>query len=66
MSRPYKLPLRITTYAESVRIEDAVGRKIHLYFENDARLRSENKRWTEDEAIAIAKQIARALTDAAS
>lgn len=66
MSHPYELPLRITTSAESVRIEDRSGRRVYLYFENDERLRFENKRWTEEEAIAIAKLIARALTDAAS
>lgn len=66
MSHPYKLPLRIMASAESVRIEDRDRRRIYLYVEDDDRLRFENKRWTKEEAIAIAKQIARALTDAAS
>lgn len=58
-----KLPLRITRSGESVRIEDAGGRAIYLYFEDEATRRGVMKRWTSDEAEALAKRIARLLTD---
>lgn len=66
MTTPYKLPLRVVKSGESVRIEDADGRSVYLYFENTALRRNLMKRWTEEEAVALGQQIARALTDAAS
>jgi hypothetical protein len=58
-----KPPLTIRKHAESVAITDALGRSIFLYFENDQTRRSVMKRYTEGEAIATAKRVARLLTD---
>ncbi len=60
-----RLPLRITRSGESIRIEDADGRAIYLYVEDEPSRRDLMKRWTSAEAQAIAKVIARALTDQA-
>lgn len=58
-----ELPLTIKKHAESVVITDALGRGIYLYFENDQTRRSATKRYTEEEAIALARRVARLLTD---
>lgn len=59
-------PLRITAHAESFGISDAAGTIIaYVYFGvGDATQRQAAKRMTRDEAESVAKQIARALTDA--
>jgi transposase len=58
-----KPPLKIRKHAESVAITDALGRPIFLYFENDQTRRSAMHRYTEEEAIALARRVARLLTD---
>jgi hypothetical protein len=59
-----KLPLKVKRARESYRVEDAYGRGIFLYFEDDPFIRSAAKeRWTSEEAEALAKRIARMLTD---
>lgn len=55
--------LRIRKGSESVRIEDELGRAIHLYFEDDETRRRLTQRWTSAEAVAQAQRIARLLTD---
>jgi len=57
------LPLTIKKFGESVSVVDALGRGIYLYFENDQTRRSATKRFTEEEAIALARRVARLLTD---
>jgi hypothetical protein len=57
------LPLTIKKFGESVSVVDAFGRGIYLYFENDQTRRSVMKRWTEEEALSLAKRVARLLTD---
>lgn len=58
-----KLPLTIKKFGESVSIVDALGRSIYLYFENDQTRRSATKRFTEEEAVELARRVARLLTD---
>lgn len=59
-----KLPLKVKRSGESYRIEDATGRAIYLYVEDDEFRRSAARtRWTSKEAEALAKRIARMLTD---
>ncbi|MCV9940890.1 hypothetical protein OIU35_31455 [Boseaceae bacterium BT-24-1] len=59
-----KLPLKVRRVHESYQITDAVGRGIFLYFEDDPFIRSAAKeRWSPEEAEALAKRIARLLTD---
>lgn len=61
-----KLPLKITRYEESFGITDAVGTSIcYVYFDEDpGTRRNVRKRLSMEDAEAIAKQIARSLTDA--
>jgi hypothetical protein len=67
MSHPYELPLRIVKSGESIKVVDRKERAVaYLHFEAAELRRNLMNRWTEEEAVAIAKQIARALTDAAS
>jgi hypothetical protein len=60
---PLRFPLRVKRVGESFQIIDAAGRSILMYFEDDETRRSIMNRWTSAEAEALAKQIARALTD---
>lgn len=66
-----KFPLRIIPWRCSVRdeisayiIQDAEGRSININCEADPIRRSVAKLWSPDEALDLAKQIARLLTDA--
>lgn len=61
------LPLRIRRHAESVAVEDAVGRTVsYVYFAEDPQRQSVARRVGREEAIRIAQITARALTEAAS
>lgn len=61
-----KLPLKIRRGTESFGIDDAAGTLIcYVYFDKGKPSeRAIRRRMSEEEAEAIAKQIARALTDA--
>lgn len=66
-----KFPLRIIPFRCSIRdeissyiIQDAQGRGISVHCEADPLRREVAKLWSPEEAKAIAKQIARLLTDA--
>lgn len=65
-----KLPLRIIPFRSSVRqqvsayiIQDAAGRGINIPCEPDPVRREVAKLWSPEEAEALAKRIARFLTD---
>lgn len=58
-----ELPLSVKRRGESYQVVDAAGRVIYLYFEDMPLRRTEMKRWTSAEAEALAKKIARFLTD---
>jgi hypothetical protein len=59
-----KLPLRIRKVAAAYVIEDAAETKLsYIYFEDDRTRRSTLKMLTEEEALALAKRVARLLTD---
>lgn len=59
-----KLPLRILRSTSSVRIEDATEKALaYLYFDTEETRRRAANKMTEEEAIKVAKRIARALTD---
>lgn len=65
-----KLPLRIIPWRCSIRhdisayvIKDAEGRSININCEADPIRRDVAKLWSPEEAQALAKQIARLLTD---
>lgn len=66
-----KLPLRIIPWRDSIRhdisayiISDAEGRSINICCETDPLRRDVAKLWSPEEAQALAKKIARLLTDA--
>lgn len=66
-----KLPLRIIPWRCSIRdnisayiVSDAEGRSININCEDDPLRREVAKLWSPEEAKALAKQIARLLTDA--
>ncbi len=59
-----KLPLRIVRSGESCRVLEAVGVALcHLYFEDEPSRRAMMKRLTSAQAEALARAIARHLTD---
>lgn len=64
-----KFPLRISPHVgirgeiDAYTIHDAAGRGIHLPCEGDALRRDIAKLWTPEEALAIARRLARWLTD---
>ncbi|WP_420104169.1 hypothetical protein [Bosea sp. (in: a-proteobacteria)] len=58
-----EFPLRIKRAAECYRIEDAQGRALHLYYEENELRRSIMKRWTRQEAEEIAIYLARKLSE---
>lgn len=65
-----KFPLRIIPFRSSIRdeisayiIEDAAGRGISVHCEVDPLIRDVGKLWSPQEAEALAKRIARWLTD---
>ena len=65
---PLRLPLRIKRNESCYRVMDASERVLaYVYFEDDDGRRSASAahKWAPSEAEAIAKQIARGLTDAA-
>lgn len=66
-----KLPLRIIPWRDSIRhdisayiISDAEGRSINISCDADPIRRDVAKLWSPEEAEALAKRIARFLTDA--
>ena len=57
-----KLPLRILRSSSSIRIEDATEKALaYLYFDTDETRRRAGNKMTEQEAIEVAKRVARAL-----
>ena len=64
MSHPtIRFPLRITEVGEAIAVLDAAGTNLScLYYENEPIRRQSTKRVTRDEAVEMAKIIARALT----
>ncbi len=67
-----KLPLRIIPYRSSIRqqvsayiIQDAEGKGIQICCDHDPIRRDVAKLWSPEEAEALAKRIARFLTDEA-
>ncbi|MGO8738785.1 hypothetical protein [Rhodoblastus sp.] len=64
---PITLPLQIRLSTESFAIDDAAGRNVsYIYFENELSRRTQTRRFSKDEARAIAQMIARLLTDVES
>ena len=62
-----RLPLRIRTVGEAVAIEDDAGVKLaYVYFEDEPGRREVTRRVTKAEAIALARLMARTLTERAS
>jgi hypothetical protein len=62
----YRLPLRISVVSESVSVCDADNRILsYTYFEDEKSRRDLTGRLTRDEAIEVARIIARAMTAAA-
>ena len=61
---PIVLPLKVRSSAESFVIDDAAGRAVsYIYFEDELSRRTQTRRYSKDEARAIAQMIARLLTD---
>ncbi len=64
---PITLPLKIRSSAESFAVDDAAGRTVsYIYFEDELSRRTQTRRFSKDEARAIAQAIARLLTDVES
>ncbi len=64
---PITLPLKIRSSTESFAIDDAAGRTVsYVYFEDELSRRTQTRRFSKDEARAIAQMIARLLTDVES
>jgi hypothetical protein len=60
---PLKPPLRIRQSDEAVWIEDAAGaRCCYTYFDRDAGMRAVRQRWSYEDAVAIVRTAARALS----
>jgi hypothetical protein len=60
---PLKPHLRIRRSAEAIWIEDAAGsRCCYTYYESDPGRRALMKRWSYEDAVAIVKTAARALS----
>jgi hypothetical protein len=58
-----RFPLRIPEVGEAIAVLDAAGTNCaYLYYENEPIRRQSTKRVTRDEAVEMAKVIARALT----
>jgi hypothetical protein len=61
---PITLPLKIRISTESFAVDDAAGRTVsYVYFEDELSRRTQTRRYSKDEARAIAQMIARLLTD---
>jgi hypothetical protein len=58
-------PFRIVPHDESIEIRDGRGRSVWLYFCDEPGRRRDMRRWTRDEAVALAQRIARGLRDRA-
>ncbi len=64
---PITLPLKICLTAEAFAIEDAAERMVsYTCFEDEPSRRTQTRRFSKDEARAIAQMIARLLTDVGS
>ena len=61
---PITLPLNIRLAAEAYAVEDAAGRALsYTYFDDELSRRTQTRRFSKDEARAVAQMIARLLTD---
>jgi hypothetical protein len=64
---PLQPPLRIRQSDEAVWIEDAAGaRCCYTYFDRDAGMLAVRQRWSYDDAVAIVRTAARALSAGAA
>ena len=62
-----KPPLRIRQSVEALWIEDSAGaRCCYTYFDRDEGMRAVRQRWSYDDAVAIVRDAARALSAGAA